>query len=673
MPPSDPPSKALVWLATLVAAVAFTSLGLGLIAAACWYLVPPIREDAAFFARFTVYPQNFYVGQPAKNRAYEVCCVAAPFLLMFAFFLTHARFATCSPSMLRRLIWSGLSALMVLFIWCAVPMVYCPHPPLAIVPPSYLFQPFVLQESSVTISRLLALGGGIFLVVSWLRLPVGRRNLVMVPLLLLWIALAPMRIYAPDEIDYATRYTYHLEPVLHALSQSVNGHHYLVDFPHIYGGYEEILAPFLSLLPRTLEVPLLALAIPGLLGILALLISARLIIRQPVLLGLCGLGLLSVTLMISADPYYCYTLARAVLPSLGILLSILYFRRSTWSMYAAMSVVAAFASVWNLDTGLVLWGSWLATLLVAEAAVWHWRRALIHGVAQTFFLCAAWTLFALYLRTISGRWPDPDLLFYFQSLVLGSGYFCVGLLVPDMWLPLALLYLIGLAAALFCYVRGESNWKTPVTLMLSLLGIGLFSYFMGRSAESNMILAIYPAVLLLGLLAGETMRLARAAQLPASAPFFFTPYLLCLGWWCFLFGACLPNMLARTREFADHWFHPLPTPVLNNAGFVEKWTRPGEDGVCILSDQSGIYYYLSGTLAPRSMPGPTELLETRDMDRLLSAIRTRSMPKLFVEQDFYDLGMYRPDVYQAIKDSVWQNYRSAATDSTGKLTLYVPQ
>ena len=61
------------------------------------------------------------------------------------------------------------------------------------------------------------------------------------------------------------------------------------------------------------------------------------------------------------------------------------------------------------------------------------------------------------------------------------------------------------------------------------------------------------------------------------------------------------------------------------------------------------------------------------MDVLLDAIRNRRIGKLFVEQNFYDITMYRPDIYQEVRDAVSQNYRVSEVGPTGKLILYTPR
>jgi hypothetical protein len=655
--------------ARLIVTVDLSAVGLAIIAAVCWFFVPPIDHSAAFDAQFTIDPRFFYPEQPAKNLAFEAGCLAAPVLVILSFFASRRITDSLSVSGLRWLIATGLTVHLLFWAACLKQIVYCPNPPLWI-PPLWLFIPVAFPpdvpgwEWSVS---LVAAGTLPLFFVN--RAPSRRvRNGVMIPVLLLWLLLAPARFYAPAEITDQTNFTYHLNAVLDALSQATNGHHLLVDFPHIYGGYIELLAPFVRLFPRAIGVPLLVLAIPSVLSVLFLLLTARLLIRSPSVLLMSCLGLLSFAYLVSLpDPYYGYVTVRSFMPALGLFLATLYFKHPGAGRYLLASGVAALAPIWNLDTGLVLWGGWLVTLSAAELAARRWRELTRHLVTQATLFLAAWAAFFLYLRLTSHAWPDLHLLFYFQTLVVQAGYFCVPLLVPNVWMSLVLLYLVGLAVALIAHGRGPVRWETRMILMISLVGVGTLSYYMGRSAESNLISVCSPGVLLLGLLYSEI------SAPPAIRRWYLAPWLAMVLWWIFLLFMHLPVLLARGPQFVRDWRDPSVTPFKARAALVSRWVQPREKSVYFLSSQSGFYYYLSETVRPLRIPGTIELLRTRDMDVLLAAIRERRIAKLVVEQNFYDVGMYRSDVYQALKVAVAQNYQSVETSPSQRLTLYVPR
>jgi hypothetical protein len=663
-------------LFALLIAVGITLLGIGAIAVFCQYTIPPIPQGPEFNAQFTVLDGFFYAGQPAKTAAYEAGCMATPFLLALGFFLARRWAGKLSDKTINRLTLTGVVLYLLLVAGSAWPMIYCPHPPFPLIPPRWLILPCDYSHPFCSPARALFLfvAGGLAL--FFLLSPASRRNAnrAMALLLTVWAVLIPSRFYLPSDIHDDYRYLYHLNSVLDSLSQSANGHHLLVDFPHMYGGYGEMLAPIIRLFPREIGTLIASLAVPNVLGMLCLLLTARLVIRRPALLFVCGLALLGVEyLTTSKDIFYCYITVRFFFPSVGLLAATLYFRRPGAFRYAVATAVAALAPVWNLDTGIVLWASWLGTLLTMELAARNLPGIARHLLVQTLSLVGAWTAFFLYLRLASGQWPDVGMLFYFHKLILGSGYFCLRMIFPHTWAFVLSIYVIGLAVAFCACVRGKTNWLTPVTLMISLLGIGIFSYFMGRSAESNLIMVAYPAVLLAGILCAEGEVLTRLKRLPASARFCLLPSKLALFWWAFLLVAALPDLLPTSGRVVRNWSSVEQTPLRTNAAFVAQRVQPHEDGVYFLSNHSGIYYYLSDTVRPLRIPNTIELYWTRDMDVLIDAIRARRIGKLFVDQNFYVIEMYRPDIYRDIRDAIAQNYQVSEVGPTGRLVLYTPR
>jgi hypothetical protein len=518
---------------------------------------------------------------------------------------------------------------------------------------------------------VLAVGAELYLLTSAASRKNANRALYI--LLLIWALLIPSRFYAPSEIDNAPRYVYPLNAVLDALSQSVNGHHLLVDFPHIYGGYVEMLAPVIRLFPRDISVLIFFLALPNVLGMLCLLLTARLVIRRPAILFLCGLTLISTGYLATSDDInYAYASARLFMVQAGLLGAVLHFHSPDMKRYALVTIIAALASIWNLDTGIVFWLAWLATCSATALASRNWIGLACHALVQIITMALVWTTFILYLRIDSGHWPDGSLLFYFQKLVVDSGYFCVRLLFPDMWVFILILYVVGLAIAFRAFIQSRGTWLTPVILLLSLLGIGIFSYFMGRSVPSNLVAVAYPAILLAGIFCAEGEILIQQRKLPAITRFFLIPSRIALFWWAFTFIAALPDLLAISADISRNWNNSSQTPVRANAEFITQQVKPHEDGVFFLSNHSGIFYYLSDTVRPLKMPGMIELLRTQDMNVLVDAIRQRRIAKLFVEQNFSDTRMYRPDVYQLIRDAIAQNYQPSVIGPAG-LILYTPR
>jgi hypothetical protein len=660
-------------LALIVWTTAWCGCGLAVIAAVCWFIVPPIPHDAAFVARFAVLDGFLYPRQPAKTAAFQACVIAAPFLIFGAMGVGRKIIASLDGAALRRGVAIGLALHLLFFAACMRPLFYYPNPPLWL-PPSWLLCPMPFPPpvpawqwiACFVFAMVLC-----FVVVAGLPARPVRRG-VAAMIIVLAVLCAPVEFYAPSQVTDDTVYTYHLNAMLDALSQSIDGHHLLVDFPHIYGGYGELLGPILRLFPRTMAVPLMGLAVPTLLGIGLWLLVAFRLIRHPAVLALCATAILGVTCISALPPNYCYGTPRTLFPSLGLLLAISYFRRPAPGLFWIVSVLAAIASVWNLDTGLVLWFAWTLTLLAGDLVDRAWTRAITHSIAQVALLAAIWISFFLYLRLASHQSPHLGLLFYFQSMVVKSGYFCVALIVPSAWTAVALLYIVGLVVAALAHLRRRVKWKARMILLLSLTGIGMFSYYLGRSAEGNLINASPPGILLAGFLGSEALARIRRGILPPVTRWFLLPWAAMIFWWGFLFFLQLPVILQREARLAGDVIHPGSSFVQANADFAARQVRPGEDGVFFLSGHSGFYYYLTGTARTLRVPGNVELLQMRDMNVLIEAIRARQIPKLFVERNFWTMDMYRPDVYQALTDAIAANYRQVVKSTGARLILYEP-
>jgi hypothetical protein len=664
----------LARLALVLGTTVLTGVGLATISAVCWLVVPPIPHDAAFVARYSVLAGFFYGGQPAKTDAFQACVVAAPFLIFAAISLGRKIIARLDAIALRRWVRTGLALHLIFFAVCVRPLFYEPHPVLWL-PPSWLLCPLPFPPpvpAWVCMGCVLFALALCFFVVAGYEIFFTRR--VVTRLIIAFAVIcAPVELYAPSQLkENDTAFSYHLNAMLDALSQSVNGHHLLVDFPHIYGGYIEMLAPVLRLFPRTMAVPLIALAIPTVLGVACWLATAFRLVRHPALLVLTAFGLLGVTYLSAIPPNYCYSTPRTLFPSLGLLLAVSYFRRPNTRLFLIISALAALASVWNLDTGLVLWLAWTLTLVAGEASERAWKSAALHLLGQAGLLALTWASFLLYLRIVSHQKSDLSLLLYFQTMVVKSGYFCVPLIVPSAWTLLVLLYLTGLVVAALAHLRRRVPWRGRMVLMLSLTGIGMFSYYLGRAAESNLICVAPPGILLAGLLGAEMLKRVRRGLLPPVTRWFFTPWAVMIFWWALLFFVQLPVILQREGRLLLDSFPLHPNFVQVNAAFAARYAVPGGNDVFFLSGNSGFYYYLTRTTRPLRIPGNVELLQMRDMDVLIQALQSRRIPKLFAEQNFWTMDMYREDVYGEITQAIAHNYRPAAF-SAGGLILYVPK
>ena len=635
----------------------------------------PVYDDA-FYRQFCLLKAAFYTGQPAKNAAYLAVCLASPFLLGGSFFLSRFLMERIPRSRLRLFFRCANLANGFFLIWSLSAIVSCPVPAMSAELPEWLLYKWFFQdESFFTFARFvflaIALGLGVFF---YGRPPSSKnRNLAFLVVVGSWLLVAISRIYVPVEINDEWRFTHHLNPLVFGLSQAMDGHHYLVDFPHRYGGYVEFLAPILAWFPRRVETILILFSALNLITMACLLWTLRQLIRSPLQLLLAGWSLLGILAVDQGDNYYQNTVVRGLFPTVALLLAIGYLRRPGLLLYALVSVLAAVAPLWNQDSGMVLWLGLTATLVVRDITERSFRSIGWHLAMQLLLLTGAAATFLLYLRISSGLWPDLGLLFASQQVFIGRGYFCLRMLVPDAWMLVVAIYAMALSAVVVFYRRGTFSWRTHALFMISLMGISFFSYFMGRSAESNLVSAAFLVPLLLGLVLSETRGLIRLRQLPRQAWVLLVPATTIQVWWALLFVLAVPNLVERSaKTLADSRLDASTTPFGRNAAFVQSHAAAKEN-LYILSDQAGFYYYLSNTVSDIDLASTDEFVWTKDIDRLVSAIDSRLIPKLFVDRNFFETRIYKDEVYDRINQAIADNYRAEASSPGDRVTLYVPR
>ena len=61
------------------------------------------------------------------------------------------------------------------------------------------------------------------------------------------------------------------------------------------------------------------------------------------------------------------------------------------------------------------------------------------------------------------------------------------------------------------------------------------------------------------------------------------------------------------------------------------------------------------------------------MNRLIAALDSGQLPKLFVDQNFFEDDTYRPEIYQQIQQAISGHYQAKAASPSGRVILYVPR
>ena len=486
-----------------------------------------------------------------------------------------------------------------------------------------------------------------------------------------------------------TAYSGSIDAPIYPISQILAGKHALVDFPEQYGNYAVMIGPLLSFMHvHSLFAVTFTFSLLLVIALGALFTVLHQEVRSNALFFFVGLALLFLNTKAynwvsgNNDPYYQYDPIRLFWPALSVLFFYFYAKHASWIKSIFLSLIAGIAVIWNLDTGLPLVAAFPAFLLLrilfcltASESMWAVRKQeifaslgkiILHGLIVT--LCFAAFLYLTWLA--GGRHINIYWIFAYQKLFYLAGF--AMLPTPTYLHP----WMIVLALYLFALIFSQFSWHkrfgndpfSSLLLYLSLLGLGLFLYYMGRSHIDNLLLVLWPAVLIATLFADRMFRLNMRGLISKTMLLINLPFLIFI-------LVCSVNLLSAVPKFVDgdisfftHLHKPLDPLVASEIQFINQ--EKGNNKECvILSQRQGIYYLESGLANPIKGPGIVEILLRSDRDYFLNQMLEHPSPCLF-----YGVGIRTAALPLGIHLSeLLTRYQVKAENAQGSLLLLVPK
>jgi len=530
----------------------------------------------------------------------------------------------------------------------------------------------ILRDGPVWCAIVIAVAGGI----CGLLATNSRRSLAWVECVL-WIVtagtLGSVFLYSLYDIktlkdDFI--YDNHFNVIFHSMVQVCHGKELLVDFVHQYGLYPHFLAPLFRV------IPLGVFSFSVLMGILAvasfaLIAGALLTIATSRVIALIGLlaivsGGYVTKVLANYDPYFQYVPLRTVFPTLVLFLVARYLKTRSRLLRASLYMLSAFAVLWNPETGVVVMVSVVLITLYDEYLQVGLGGAIRKVVEGLCVSAAAVAAFSGGMYLLYGEVPDFSELIRYARVFYGIGFYMLPMPRLHPWNLVAVLYIAGLAWGCAALVSGRASLRATYATYLSLVGIGLFSYYQGRSHDEVFALCTFPAYMLLTLfcdyLLQEThgLRLAKAAGLGGVAFLVIIAGGLYVGLRTMWDGHV--GIVQRVADIRRE----SPTPVMERAAFVRERTQPGET-VLILSGHSGVYHLAAGTVAPHRIPSILEIVLREDHERLIRYINQSDCSKLFVDT----VGLPRDAIeYSQLRDTLSSRYVLQELSPDARLALY---
>jgi len=431
--------------------------------------------------------------------------------------------------------------------------------------------------------------------------------------------------------------TFHLNPLFYPMAQVMAGKTILVNVTSMYGFFPIFLEKIFDV------VGLSVLSFSTLMSLLLscsylfLFIFLCRIIKNNIILLFGFSTIIYYFLEISrtdSNTYFQYWPIRIFFPCLILMLISFYARNKKKYLFYLISITSVLAVLWNLDSGIIVFLSWVATLCYGELFNENKKIAikniLLHILFELFLLCSVFVGYVVYAFLRSGLLPDLSLVWQFQKIFV-SGYGMIPMPFPHIWLFVAVIFLAGLLLSIRGWQNKGDSFKNTVIFFLSVMGIGLFSYYQGRSHDWVFFGPLYTALALLIIFADSILSsICSNRKLYGSQLIFL--FIL------FFIVASPINIIYNSGKYykwvklsVNAYFDNSETVLTRNIDFIKQNTNKLESVVILAEDgNNGLYYGESGTRAAVDLPSSTDIYFNSEVDYLIDFLRCNNSHKLFV-------------------------------------------
>jgi len=476
-----------------------------------------------------------------------------------------------------------------------------------------------------------------------------------------------------DVSDFA--WTDHFQAVAYTISQVNAGKPLLTAAPPLYGDYAEFLLPVFKLIGLSVFKVCITLGLIQAAALTAVLLLAVSHLRSnAVKLLTCAalLYFLGNTCFVGKRPYdpvFQYWPIRFIFPALSAWAYLWASKKAAPAAWIALGVFAGLAMTWNLDSGIALSAATLFVLALDFIPAPRRGAAVLSLILTGGAMFATAALCRLCLETQAGwRTPFHQTADY-QRLYYQSGFMGAPIpLAPHPWWLVAAAYLLGLGFGLHRFLRGNRSVVTRLSLFLSILGIGLFTYYQGRAVESNLLNASWPAMLLAAIFTDRLIRAIRARLIPPGLCWIALP----AAYLALMAAVLLPGVLVSSWNLGrEQWSLAVAQSASVRADAMNRRVQfvrahVGGDSECvILTECQAVYFVETGFRSAIDAPGLTEIYFMQDLDKIKAELIANPPKHLFVDKQ--NLAALQ------LTQIVTAHFKLIATTPDGKLFYFEPR
>lgn len=469
-------------------------------------------------------------------------------------------------------------------------------------------------------------------------------------------------------VDQSFTFYGHLDPIMYDVSQVVASKTIGVDLPSQYGMYPELIAPIFRVIKLNILNFTILMAILQIISMTALFFVVSKIVKNKNLLLIGGVSLIVLTFetilyfLGISERYFQYWPLRFFWPALSVFLLYLYLSKKTLVASIIFSISSSISLLWNLDTGLFVFLTYII-LLVAKIIVTTYchknsrnqRKQLIYALILHLIITTTIVYgFFLTLSIIANHNVNLMSLITYQKIFYKLDFAMLPIpITPHPWMSIIGIYVYGIIVALYGWKKVFSI-KNDLLLYLSILGLGLFIYYEGRSHVYNLFSVLWPALIIGLIITDSTLRCLRLKLISyynAMLPICFISFLIMC---CLVFTYKIPNIYTNLIHKIQYRNTPSDVTIQDELNFIKTHIKNHKECL-ILSLRQGIYYAETGITSGVQGPPLTELLLNSDLELYLNQIKNSPPKCVFIG---INQSKYNPSgTFDPLYSAIYTNYR----------------
>jgi hypothetical protein len=338
----------------------------------------------------------------------------------------------------------------------------------------------------------------------------------------------------------------------------------------------------------------------------------------------------------SFDVYFQYVPLRVIFPTILIFLSAIYLKKENKIIYYCLFIISSIAVLWNLDTGAIVFVSWLLLLIYSEIFQQNKKvmikKCISHLVTAISIFLAVVISYSIYIYIRSSSFPNFFLFTQYQQIYYISGFAMLPMNLFHPWNIIIIVYIIGL---LYAIINKGNSYIAKIIFLLSVLGFGIFSYYQGRSHDDVLVSVAYPAVLLLTIFTDISLTNFKNY---GSRLFHYLAFFLILLFILSISICSIGYHFTYYYQESERGFYEFndtkPTILSENIRFIKNSASKGEKILILSGYLNGIYYSESDTESVLNIPGSSEIFLVEDDNKISEFLSNNTDTKVYVASTF---------------------------------------